>query len=271
MLSSLDETIKQLLVKKGAVDTGAIDITFEAPDREWSASLSKPTINLYLYDIRENHKLRGTEFSLTRDQNGIATRKKNASRIDISYLITVWTNDIADEHRLLWHVLATLFRYQELPEDILSEPLSEKKYPIVSACAQPDGLFNNPADFWSALDNEIKPSINYVVTLPLDTEMSLTAPMVKTRTLEFKPPDTDPESFIQVTGHVHKTGAAAQSISQAKILIKEVGITAMSDEHGYYHFFRLNPGQYTFQAAVPGKKPRDFKISIPGNNYDLEI
>lgn len=203
MLSSLDETIKQLIIKKGAVDTGAIDISFEMPDREWSVSLSKPTINLYLYDIRENHKLRGTEFSVTRDQNGNATRKKNASRIDISYLVTVWTNDIADEHRLLWHVLATLFRYQELPEDILSEQLGENRYPIISTCAQPDGLLNSPADFWSALDNEIKPSINYVVTLPLDTDTAFTAPMVRTRMLKFKLPDSDTET-IQDTNHVLK-------------------------------------------------------------------
>jgi hypothetical protein len=204
MLSSLDETIKQLLVKKGAVDTGAIDISFEMPDREWSASLSKPTINIFLYDIRENHRLRGTEFSLTRDQNGNTTKKKNASRIDISYLVTVWANDIADEHRLLWHVLATLFRYQELPEDILSEPLSERKYPIITTCAQPDGLFNNPADFWSSLDNEIKPSINYVVTLPLDTDMAFTAPMVRTRTLKFQPPDSETEIITQDTNHISK-------------------------------------------------------------------
>ncbi len=209
MLNNLDETIKQLLVKKGALDNRAIDISFEMPDREWSASLSKPTINIFLYDIRENHRLRGTEFSLTRDQNGNTTKKKNASRIDISYLVTVWTNDIADEHRLLWHVLATLFRFQELPEDILSKPLSDKKYSIISTCAQPDGLFNNPADFWSSLDNEIKPSINYVVTLPLDTDMAFTAPMVRTRTLKFKPPDSDSEIIVQDTNHMLKNKTLA--------------------------------------------------------------
>jgi hypothetical protein len=271
MLNGLDETIKQLLVKKGAVDTGVIDISFEMPDREWSASLSKPTINIYLYDIRENHKLRGTEFSITRDENGNTTRKKNASRIDISYLVTVWTNDIADEHRLLWHVLATLFRYQELPEEIFSGQLLQKKYPIIAACAQPDGLFNNPSDFWSALDNEIKPSINYVVTLPLDIDIAFTAPMVRTKILEFKPPDANAESFIQVTGLVYETGMPAQGISQAKVLVKEAGMTAVTDSQGYYRFSRLSSGKYNFQVSVPGKKSRDIPITVPGNNYDLEI
>jgi hypothetical protein len=198
VLSNLDEALKQLLIKKGEIDTGEVDISFEMPNREWSATLSKPTINIYLYDVRENHKLRGTEWTITKDKNGIATRKKNASRIDISFLITIWTSDISDEHRLLWQVLGTLFKYQELPAEILSGPLSEARYPITAVTAQPDGLFNNPADFWSALDNEIKPSINYVVTLPLDTEIAFTAPVVRTKVLRFKPPDTDSEEIIQM-------------------------------------------------------------------------
>jgi hypothetical protein len=197
MLSDIDETIKQLLIKKGGIDPESIDISFEMPNREWSTTLSRPTVNIYLYDIRENHKLRGLEWAVTKDKNGIATRKKNASRIDVSYLITVWTSDILDEHRLLWQVLAALFRHQDIPEDILSGPLSENRYPVTAVTAQPDGLFNNPADFWSALDNEIKPSLNYVVTLPLDTDTAFSAPVVKTKILRFKPPDSGTEELIQ--------------------------------------------------------------------------
>ena len=98
MINDLDETIKQLLIIKGALEPAEIDVSFDAPDREWSASVNKPTINIYLYDIRENHQLRGTEWIVTRDQDGNVTKKKNAKRIDVSYLITVWANDAADEH-----------------------------------------------------------------------------------------------------------------------------------------------------------------------------
>ena len=55
MISDLNETIKQLLIKKGAFDPAEVDIRFETPSREWSASISKPTVNAYLCDIRENH------------------------------------------------------------------------------------------------------------------------------------------------------------------------------------------------------------------------
>ena len=76
MISDLDETIRQLLTKKGALDPSEVDISFETPDREWSTSTSKPTVNIYLYDIRENHQLRGTEWTIAKDGNGNATKKK---------------------------------------------------------------------------------------------------------------------------------------------------------------------------------------------------
>ncbi len=271
MISGLDETIKQVLIKKGNIDPAEIDINFETPDREWSASISKPTINIYLYDIRENHKLRGTELSITRDGNGNATCKKNASRIDMAYLITVWTNDVMDEHRLLWHVLFTLFRYSKLPEELLSAELAQAEYPIKAATAQPDGLFNNPADFWSALDNEIKPSIYYVVTVPLDTDMTFTAPVVKTKVLDVKPPDTDAESLIQVTGKVHEAGKPSRTVAEARIVAKEAGMTATTDSEGNYSFGRLGKGKYTFRVLVPDREAVETSITVPGNNYDLEI
>ena len=271
MINSLDETIKQVLINKGAIDPAEVDISFAIPKREWSASISKPTVNVYLYDIRENHQLRGTEFAITRDENGNANRKKNPSRIDLSYLITVWTSDILDEHHLLWHVLVTLFRYPKLPEEVLSERLLSQGYPIKTITAQPNGLFNNPADFWSALDNEIKPAINYVVTVPLDVAMEFTAPMVTAKILDFKPPDTDAERLVQITGVVHKEGKPTQGIYEAKVVAKEAGMTALTDEKGRYYFPKLTAGKHTFQVLIAGKKARETSVSIPSTSYDLEV
>jgi hypothetical protein len=271
MISDLDESIKELLIKQGLLDPAEIDIKFEMPNREWSASISKPTVNIYLYDIRENHQLRGTEWMLTKDENGKATRKKTPSRIDIAYLITVWTSDIADEHRLLYQVLLTLFRYPELPEEVLSGQLIGQSCPIKVATAQPDGLFNNPADFWSALDNEIKPSINYVVTLPLDTEIAFTAPIVTTKIIDYKKPDAEVERLVQVAGIVHEAGKPTQVIPKARVVAKEAGMTTVTDEQGKYSFSKITEGKYTFQVLVSDKKVYEASVTIPGASYDLEV
>jgi hypothetical protein len=48
MISYLDETIRQLLTKKGKLDPTEVDIVFEMPDREWSGKITKPTVNDYM-------------------------------------------------------------------------------------------------------------------------------------------------------------------------------------------------------------------------------
>ena len=58
MFADLDESIRQLLIQRGNLDTGEVDIAFDLPSREWAAGVSKPTINLYLYDIRECSELK---------------------------------------------------------------------------------------------------------------------------------------------------------------------------------------------------------------------
>ena len=271
MISELNETIKQVLVKKGALDLGEVDISFDTPDREWSASISKPTVNIYLYDMRENHQLRSTEWIVEKDQNGIATRKKNPKRVDLSYLITVWTNDTEDAHRLLWHVLATLSRYPDLPEELLSGPLAQQEYPIKTTAAQPDGLFKNPGDFWGALDNQLKPSINYVVTVPLDTEVASTAPIVKTKILDVKAPDTAAERMVQVAGLVHEAGKPTQGIPKAKVVAKEARMTTETDDEGHYSFPKLQEGKHTFEILVSGTKVHEASVSVPSTSYDLEV
>ena len=271
MINELDETIKQLLVKKGALESGEVDISFETPNREWSASISKPTVNIYLYDLRENHELRTTEWMIERGANGIATRKKNPSRVDLSYLITVWTNDIEDEHRLLWSVMQTLFCYPDIPVELLSGRLAGQDYPINTKTAQPDGLFNNPADFWTALDNQLKPSVNYVVTLPLDIGMEFTAPIVRTKVFAFKPPDAEAERFVSIAGTVHEAGKPTQGVAKAMVVAKEARMTAQTDAHGNYQFAKLPTGKHTFQVVVPGKMAKEAAVTVPGTNYDLEV
>ena len=64
MIADLDETLQQLLKNELPIKNGEIDIKFEQPKREWSARLSKPTVNFFLYDLRENVKLRAQHLSL---------------------------------------------------------------------------------------------------------------------------------------------------------------------------------------------------------------
>lgn len=270
MITDINETIKQLLTKLGKIDQSEVDISFDPPDRAWSATISKPTVNFYLYDVHENNLLRTNEWVVDRGQNGIATKKKKASRIDLSYLVTVWTHDVADQHRLLWHVLQTLSRYSVLPDEALAGELAEQKYPLQTTTAQPDGMFKNPADFWSALDNQLKPAINYVVTVPLDLEMTLTAPIVTTKTIVAKAGDQE-ESLTSVSGMVRIAGNPDAVVPGARIVVKEKGRSTEADREGKYSFARLDPGKYTFQVVGPSGKTTEKPVVVPSPGYDLEL
>lgn len=272
MISDLDETLKQLLTKKMPLDPGEVNITFDAPDRKWAGSQSKPTVNFYLYDLRENHELRSNAWTVERNQNGIATKKKAPLRVDLSYLVTVWTKHVEDEHRLMGQLLVVLSRHPILADDVLQGMLKGLDYPIRATAAQPDGLFKNPADLWSALDNQLKPSINYVVTLPMDLDIAFTAPIVSTKIIEVKELEKgEVEEIVQVGGVVHETGNPDAGIARATVIVKEARMTTKTDDSGRYVFPKLQRGSYTFQVVAAGRPTREVQVVIPNDSYEIEL
>src|SRR5258708_35695380 len=103
MFADLDETIRQLLIHHVPLNLSEVDVSFDAPDREWSGRLSRPTVNCFMYDVRENADLREAAWDFSRDTaNGTVTRKKLPVRFNAIYNVTVWARAPEDEHRLLW-------------------------------------------------------------------------------------------------------------------------------------------------------------------------
>lgn len=168
MIQDVDATLKELLVQKASLDTTAIDIKFEMPNKEWAAAVTKPTINLFLYDVRENHELRSNERMLTRTNNtGVESRAP--VRVDLSYLITVWTTDVSDEHQLLGQVLAMLVQFPVLPPDVLKGAMQTQPVPLRAWIAQPERL-PNPWEFWGHMDHGMKAGLNFVLTTSLEPD-----------------------------------------------------------------------------------------------------
>ncbi|MFO1429742.1 MAG: DUF4255 domain-containing protein [Candidatus Competibacteraceae bacterium] len=168
MINDLDDTLKELLIQKVPIDLSAIDIKFEMPTKEWAnnVSQSKPTVNLFLYDIRENHELRSNEHYLSRT-GGMGSESRAPVRVDMTYLITAWASVVSDEHKLLGNILTTLLRYPIIPTDILKGVMMSQTLPIPAWIAQPERT-PNAWDFWSSLDGRLKAGISYVVTVAIE-------------------------------------------------------------------------------------------------------
>ena len=272
MINDLDETLKQLMVTRAGLDQSQVSISFEGPNREWTSHQSKPVINFYLYDIKENHELRGTDWAITRDNKGIATRKKAPLRLDLSYAVTVWTKEIEDEHSLLSRILITLMRYQVLPPDICAGALKDSEYPIHVSTAQPDESLKNITDFWNAMGNNLKPLLNYIVTLPIDLDIVFTAPLVATRTLEFhQTGKEEAEDSLQIGGTVRKKGKGDAVLSGVSVAVKQGGPASVTDEEGHYRLSKIKKGNHIFEITAPGRAVKEIEVTVPANTYDIEL
>jgi len=275
VIQSLDETIKRLLIEKTPLDPREVEISFEVPKRDWAAGLTRPTINLYLYDIRENLRLKETQQGWITERDpasGLSLKKRAPLRIDCSYLVTAWTRVVEDEHSLLWHALATLFQYPQLPEEMLQGELKGQERPIAAEVARVDGALKNAADFWTALDNQLKPSLNYQVTLPLEVARLkvVPGPPVRLKVARFYDL-VDPARSEEWRSAAGIGGAVASAddglevaLGGARVSLVEAGRSTLADLTGFYRFINLDAGDYTVRVEKEGYRTEERKIGFDG-------
>ncbi len=285
MSNDLDESLKQLLIKKGGLDPSEVDISFDIPTRDWSTPVTRPTVNLYLYDIHENTLLREMTWDREDQDDGTTQLVRRPRRIDLSYMVTCWTSAVEDQHRLLWRVLETFFRHNPLPDEVLQGDLKNLVHPISTLVSQPDGILKNVSDFWGALENQLRPAISLIVTVDLDLDEITTAPLVFAQVVKFGEARAERDDYgrerlmerlrgweampLRLGGLVHDK--AGQPIPHAALrLIRtqpdghaiQVGETIESDEDGHYVFSQIPSGDYTLVVEVRGHAPHQQPLSV---------
>jgi hypothetical protein len=173
MIQDLDRTIEAMLNSEAAPgsELDLASISFEIPDGTWRDALSVLTVNCYLYSVSENSELRRWEPVVVRSADGSRARKiRPPKRIDCGYCITAWsiaeTDPVLEEHRLLGQVLEVLMRNTTIPAAALQGSMASQTPPFPTVIAAADGPKTDP-EFWGALDQRLKPSLNYIVTLAL--------------------------------------------------------------------------------------------------------
>ena len=274
MFADLDETIRQLLIKQVPLDLSEVDISFEAPDREWSGRLSRPTINCFLYDVRENLDLRATDFEQMRNNGkGTTTSRRVPARIDATYQVTIWARAPEDEHQLLWRVLVVLFRNPVLTDDVLQGTLKNQLFPTPAKVIQPNQARANPAELWQSIDNRIRPALTYTVTVPLDPEIVFTDGIVFTRRMRiFGSQDLDNPAAegLRISGRVYSGKNKEAGVPNASVTLRESGATMLTDEEGRFAF-RVLEGKSHLTVVTPAGKEVSREITVPGAEYDVSV
>jgi hypothetical protein len=176
MIQDVDESLRAL-VKKEGLNGSKAEIAFDAPNKDWAARRNTPTVDLYLYDIREDLERREIAWQDVRGGDGIVTeRRPPPRRFKLSYLVTAWTQRPEDEHRLLSSLLECFLSHEQMPDGYLSGSLSETRLPVYINIALPPPQDRSISDVWSALGGELKPSLDLVVNAPVAVQRVKVAP-----------------------------------------------------------------------------------------------
>ena len=171
MLNLLDESLEEFLRAVVPLPKREVDISFDAPDKDWSARVSRPTINMYLWDVRRNITDRQFGVETVHDEHGKPHRRFPLPRVDCRYLVTAWTSDMRDEHSLLGATMSALLLHNEIDAQYLAGSYRDVQPVPTIEIASGDGRDNS--DFWSALGGQLKPGLDVKVTATVDSAILL--------------------------------------------------------------------------------------------------
>ncbi len=199
MLHDLNKTLEKILVQRGNLSPNQIDISFEQPNGQWSARLSRPTLNVWCFDLRENLKLRNPDMNTTRNgQKGV--RSIPPRRIDLAYLVTAWAGKIEDEQQLLWRALAALKPVTVISPKDCEGMMRYQSRDVPLLVADTSNTNINLVDLWGVLDNQMRLGFTLIATVELDLELSIEAPLVLEATIRLGGTDDPTQQTLNEGG-----------------------------------------------------------------------
>jgi hypothetical protein len=268
-LADIDEALRSLL--KRELDRHGfegIEISFDAPSREWSGKLTGPTVSLFLYDLREaidQADISGGEHR----GNGTAVITPPALRLEATYAITAWSQAVEDEHRLLSQLIGILHSYRQLPPD-LSNGRLDAIGTIETIVGRP---MEEKADFWTAVGGHYKPSIDFALRFAIASGAAFVrGPEVRTQTIQttwLGGPRGKMVELFRFGGTI--CDAAGAPVDNAWITIPEAGSWTSSDAAGRFIFDRIRPGLHRVLARSADGSEVAATVSVPGEPVDLVI
>jgi hypothetical protein len=170
----VDEGLERLVRDRLPLPQDLGDVSFDAPSSNWSAQLSRITVNFFLYDVaRSNEPAR----SLPRRDlpDGRAQRRLPLPTVQLGYLVSAWAGSPRDEHQLLGDVISTIAGLTTLPEEYLPSPPAST---VHLNFAEDPG--NRPREIIGGSGGQLKAAFTLLVSLAADTfEWEAEAPRVE--------------------------------------------------------------------------------------------
>lgn len=288
MIDDLTNSLRSLL--EGSTGLESVTIALERPDDTYRPS--NDTLNLFLYDVRENAELRSNEPVTERSEGRYIVRPAPA-RLACSYLVTAWSEHgdaddvgVLAQQRLLGTVLATLLARPVLPATELSGDLKNTRYPVSLMTARSD-LVRDPAEFWSAIGGKLRPSVTVTATIAIEaTVQAPSGALVSTSELRVRPPIYAPATVSEYAvdaptavpeyaiGGTVRSERDKSALDRAVLTLRETGRSAVSNANGQFVLSPLPAGSYTLMGSCKGFATVTRAIEVPGgtpNAFDVEL
>lgn len=172
MVHALDESLELFLRARVPLGVRDIDVSFQAPDRTWSAGINRPTVNLFLFDVRRSSE-RGVAGREAVDVDGAKVWRRALPRIEFRYLLSAWANDAHDEHQLLGAVLTTLLGHDAVPAEYLPTSLvTDQSAPTLQVASTGSPRTADPIRL---LDGQLKAVLELTTILAIDPGFGVAA------------------------------------------------------------------------------------------------
>jgi hypothetical protein len=274
MIQDLSKTLRSVLTQQGLpAELAGAQIVFDRPTETFNPSL--PTIDLFLYDLRENLELRAADSTVARTNGGL-TVTPPPLRLACTYLVTAWPAGAGElalqEQQLLSEVLQVLARFPTIPTQFLQGSLANQDPPMPMIALHPDVL-KNVWEFWTSVGTKLRASLSVTVTIAMPVfAATKPAPVTGVTTgLEIIGSPQTHVATTQIGGTV--TDNANAPVAAATVTVVELGIRATTDAGGRFSLGPLAPGNYTLRV-VSGAATKTKPVSIPpaaGTNFDVEL
>ena len=280
MISDVDEALRNLILDSLTVSRQNVDIKYDLPSRDWASRLNRPTINLFLFDIRENLRLRGAEQyrQIPRDDGKVEVRR-NPVRIDLRYLLTAWTKDPEDEHLLLSDTLLTLLRNPTIPDKYASEQMKKQQFPVIldAAVYQPEhGPTEKSTEIWGVIGNDIHAGFIVTITITVDPYEPLVFTQVSS--IERNLGQTSPEggrAQVEAGAEKYNEGFFIRTKkyepSTLTVVLVEKNIPLSVDEEYRVKLPTLSAGKYHLDVLYRGKVLKHQAIEIPAKEKTVVL
>lgn len=161
-ISAVDTGLERMLRDRLPLPEEMGDVLFDAPNGNWSAQLSRITVNLFLHDVQRS-SMQPRSATVHAVDGAPRQRRRPQPMFQLAYLVSAWAGSPRDEHQLLGDVASILAGTEVVPAHYFPDGLSTS---VHLSLGDERSLAR---ELWVPAGGQLKASLTMQVTVGADT------------------------------------------------------------------------------------------------------